>query len=317
MTEVGMHRDRGRSAFTLIEVLVVVAIIALLVAILLPSLNQARAQARNALCLNNLRQCGIAMHTYASGNDEYVPRGGNRDTLQWSVVVAREFQYIRRYPTGSGGGLEVNALRVDMMPVFHCPDRKATLPHPYLDYLANAMDPDYDDPNASPDTPTDGQQMEHDSIDPAVVAKCKITTYKRTSDVIYLGEAEKEDIWENAVWPPSLPRISLKTSREHWWDGHNGNPSAWASGGLDVLDVFLGGHLPEGKDGINTDDGPGPRRVARKMHLKRFTNAAFFDGHGGSLSLNESDNDVENYAYWLRLLGVKQPLQVAQSSDLK
>ena len=61
-----------RRAFTLIEVLVVVAIIALLVAILLPSLNKAREQARTAVCASNLRQgiSGILMHQHDSAGDQ-------------------------------------------------------------------------------------------------------------------------------------------------------------------------------------------------------------------------------------------------------
>jgi prepilin-type N-terminal cleavage/methylation domain-containing protein len=55
---------RCRKAFTLVEVLVVVAIIAMLVAILLPSLNRAREQARSAVCLANLRTLGVACHGY-------------------------------------------------------------------------------------------------------------------------------------------------------------------------------------------------------------------------------------------------------------
>ena len=51
-------------AFTLIEVLVVVAIIALLVSILLPSLANAREQARVAVCLSNLRQLSNASNAY-------------------------------------------------------------------------------------------------------------------------------------------------------------------------------------------------------------------------------------------------------------
>lgn len=59
-----MHTRKSR-AFTLIEILVVVAIIALLVAILLPSLARARAQARNVACLSNCRSLGTAAITYS------------------------------------------------------------------------------------------------------------------------------------------------------------------------------------------------------------------------------------------------------------
>jgi prepilin-type N-terminal cleavage/methylation domain-containing protein len=58
-------------AFTLIEILVVVAIIALLVAILIPSLARARDQARSAACLSNQREIGVAARMYM---DAY--RGG-------------------------------------------------------------------------------------------------------------------------------------------------------------------------------------------------------------------------------------------------
>lgn len=54
----------GCRAFTLIEVLVVVAIIALLVAILLPSLSLARTQAKSVQCGTNTRQIGLALQMY-------------------------------------------------------------------------------------------------------------------------------------------------------------------------------------------------------------------------------------------------------------
>ncbi len=66
-------RDTHRSAFTLIEVLVVVAIIGLLVSILLPSLERARAQARGTACLANLRQLGVGAFQYANEHREYIP----------------------------------------------------------------------------------------------------------------------------------------------------------------------------------------------------------------------------------------------------
>ncbi|HOW18045.1 MAG TPA: type II secretion system protein [Phycisphaerae bacterium] len=64
---------RQPGGFTLIELLVVVAIIGLLVSILLPSLANARAQAKLTACLANLHDLGVALHTYAHDYDPYFP----------------------------------------------------------------------------------------------------------------------------------------------------------------------------------------------------------------------------------------------------
>ncbi len=61
---------RPRPAFTLIELLVVVSIIALLLAILLPSLKNARNQAKGVLCLTHLRQLSHGWHMYADENSD-------------------------------------------------------------------------------------------------------------------------------------------------------------------------------------------------------------------------------------------------------
>lgn len=60
-------------AFTLIELLVVISIIALLIAILLPALSAARASARNASCLSNTRQIGLAFSMYTDEHKGVFP----------------------------------------------------------------------------------------------------------------------------------------------------------------------------------------------------------------------------------------------------
>lgn len=69
--EVSMQRSKH--AFTLIELLVVIAIIAILAAILFPVFAQAREKARQASCLSNLKQSGIAGMMYIQDYDETYP----------------------------------------------------------------------------------------------------------------------------------------------------------------------------------------------------------------------------------------------------
>lgn len=76
-SESPIHRrtetSAGRFAFTLIEMLVVVAVIALLVSILLPSLSRARQQAKLVACRANLHDLGSALLQYATVHDPYFP----------------------------------------------------------------------------------------------------------------------------------------------------------------------------------------------------------------------------------------------------
>jgi len=78
-----------RTGFTLIELLVVISIISLLISILLPALAKARAKGRTVLCMNHLKQLGIAEAIYNNEeNSWYTPGWQYADLLNDSIRVS-------------------------------------------------------------------------------------------------------------------------------------------------------------------------------------------------------------------------------------
>ncbi|MCH2207807.1 MAG: type II secretion system GspH family protein [Lentisphaerales bacterium] len=74
-----MSVKKQSNYFTLVELLVVISIIGILTSMLIPSLNKAREAGKNAYCLNNLKQQGVATMVYTGENDDDLPASYNGD----------------------------------------------------------------------------------------------------------------------------------------------------------------------------------------------------------------------------------------------
>lgn len=98
--------DRG---FTLVELLVVVSIIALLISILLPSLQGARNQSRDAMCMSNLHQFGLMIQYYLSDNGDRLPwiLGTNTGSGQPNNAPYHQYYQILYNVPYYKGGLEL------------------------------------------------------------------------------------------------------------------------------------------------------------------------------------------------------------------
>jgi prepilin-type processing-associated H-X9-DG protein/prepilin-type N-terminal cleavage/methylation domain-containing protein len=95
--------NRRASAFTLVELLTVISIIAILAALLLPVVSRSQLRAKRVWCESNLRQIGIAFHSFAHDHNSKFPMevsmndGGSQEFVQNGYLVNGPFYFAFRH----------------------------------------------------------------------------------------------------------------------------------------------------------------------------------------------------------------------------
>lgn len=148
--EFSSYRQRRIGAgFTVVELLVSLAVVSVLLSLLLPAVQNARATARRSMCMNNLRQQGIGFSNFASTFGYFPGSGwgyswlgmsdrgfGDKQPGGWMFALLPFVEQKSVYelaPRSAGGVVDVtNVDRLVLSPVvvYSCPERRSPIPRP-------------------------------------------------------------------------------------------------------------------------------------------------------------------------------------------
>ncbi|EIP96917.1 prepilin-type N-terminal cleavage/methylation domain-containing protein [Opitutaceae bacterium TAV1] len=200
---------RRTAAFTLIELLTVIAIIGILAAILLTTLGKVRSLAYQAVCTSNLRQWGIALQMYATENRNKLPYEGSADDVTWSQAQTGSqdttswfnalppyvsMLAINNLPSGFGNSISAGQKKAwfqDKKMIFGCPaDKRQALNNAasYItpSYMMNSQLYESHGPTGTkdgPNTENGGRQLTFDDFrDKAPLSRIAFLTEAGTAD---------------------------------------------------------------------------------------------------------------------------------------
>lgn len=142
----GLRQTLDARAFTLVELLVVIAVIAILASLLLPALSRAKAKGNATKCISNLKQWGIAGIGYFDDNEGFLPLESSRtnggvDMELWGDVQASPDAWYNAVPDRPASSMV--GFPFYKASLFHCPSARfpsgvEQLPNAYFSLAMNS-----------------------------------------------------------------------------------------------------------------------------------------------------------------------------------
>lgn len=238
---------RGRKSFTLIELLVVIAIIAILAAILMPALSQARERAKSNTCVNNLKQCGLAIFQYIDDHKSMIihsPVAGNSQ-IAWSMLISKDVKELHtKNNTGRGQLKNYGGNYLGSKNMVLCPTASPFTPQPTGYNYATQSEQDwygyyssrYGAPGSIANIIGDGTILDKEALaqwtknfyvnaDAGVGVAWKMQFVKKPSGFYMIADNYRKD--KNLQWYYNTIDSNIKFHGRHndragflWGDGH-------------------------------------------------------------------------------------------------